>query len=174
MANRALRNTFGFNTWPILLSVFTAAILISGFHYYQLSEDGINLVCEGNSYGEDAADDLGLLLSLETKDQQVSLDYQFFRQGKLLGKIAFRGTLDTLDVASMTYRWLINDGDFQLSFGQKAIPTHMASIIDAAKRALEHSKAANLDLHIIDMDSAKGYAVIQFNPGNGIWICDLD
>ncbi|QFU21466.1 hypothetical protein FM038_004420 [Shewanella eurypsychrophilus] len=174
MANRASRNTYGFNTWPILLSLFTAAILISGFHYYQLSEDGIDLVCEGSSYGEDAADDLDLLLSLETESQLVSLDYQFFRQDKLLGKITFRGTFDTLDVASMTYKLLISEGDFQIGFGQKSIPAHMASIIDGAKRGLEHSKTASLDLHIIDMDSGKGYAVIQFNPGNGIWICDLD
>ncbi|WP_076416159.1 hypothetical protein [Shewanella sp. UCD-KL12] len=166
--------TSTFNTLPILLCIFTAVILISGFHYYQLSEDGINMVCEGNSYGEDTNDDLDLRLSLKTKNKLVSLNYQFFRQEKLLGKITFRGALDTLDVATMTYRWMIDEGDFQLSFGQKAMPTHMASIIEVAKQALEQAKVASLDMHIIDMDSAKGYAVVQFNPGNGIWICNLD
>jgi len=166
--------TATFNTLPILFCIFTGVILISGFHYYQLSEGGINMVCEGNSYGDDTSDDLDLQLSLKTQNQQVSLNYQFFRQEKLLGKITFRGTLDTLDVATMTYRWMIDEGDFQLSFGQKAIPTHMASIIDSAKQALEQAKVASLDLHIIDMDSAKGYAVVQLNPDNGIWICNLD
>ncbi len=117
MANSTPKNKYGFNTWPILFSLFTVIILISGFHYYQLSEDGLDLVCKGNSYGKDSSEDLDLLLSLETKAKQVSLDYQFFQQDKSLGKISFRGYLDTLDVASMTYRWLISEGDFQLSFG---------------------------------------------------------
>ncbi|QDO82763.1 hypothetical protein FM037_05355 [Shewanella psychropiezotolerans] len=50
----------------------------------------------------------------------------------------------------------------------------ISSIIDSAKQALAYSKIASLNLHIMDMDSAKGYAVIQFNLGNGIWICDLN
>ncbi|AQS37787.1 hypothetical protein Sps_02635 [Shewanella psychrophila] len=174
MADFSPRNKFRLKAWPILFSLLAVVILVFGLHYYHLSEDGIDLVCTGSSYGEDASDDLDLTLTLETKAKLVTLNYQFYRKDSPLGKITFRGVLDTLDVANLTYRFLIDAGEFQLSFGQNAIPPHMSSIIDSAKWALEHSKIANLDLQIIEMNNAEGYAVIQFNPGNGIWICELD
>ena len=174
MVDFSQRNKYGLQIWPILFSLFTVVILMSGLHYYHLSEDGIDLVCKGNSYGEDASDDLELLLTVETNAKEVMLNYQFSRKDNPLGKITFIGVLDTLDVASMTYRLLIDEGELQLSFGQQAIPAHMSYIIDSAKQVLADPKTARLNLHIIDMDSAKGYAVIQFHPGNGIWICDLD
>lgn len=173
MTNCSAKNKYGLKTWPILFSLLTVVILVFSLHYFQLSDDGIDLVCTGNSYGEDTSEDLDLKLSLETKSKQFSLNYQFYRKDKPLGTIIFSGVLESLDVASMTYKFVIDAGEFQLSFGQKAIPSHMSSIIDSAKRALEHSKTANLNLQIIEMNSAEGYAVIQFDPGNGIWICDL-
>ena len=174
MVDFSQRNKYGLQVWQILFCLLTVVILIFGVHYYHLSEDGIDLVCKGHSYGEDASDDLELLLTVETNAKQVSLNYQFSREDNPLGQITFRGVLDTLDVASMTYRLLIDEGELQLSFGQKAIPPHMSSIIDSAKQVFAYSTTASLHLHIIDMDSAKGYAVIQFNPGDDIWICDLD
>ncbi|MBE7214733.1 hypothetical protein MK852_13775 [Shewanella benthica] len=174
MVDFTQRNKNGLQVWPILFCLLTVVILIFGVHYYHLSEDGIDLVCKGHSYGQDASDDLELLLTVETNAKQVILNYQFSREENPLGQITFRGVLDTLDVASMTYRLLIDEGELQLSFAQKTIPPHMSSIIDWAKQTLTYSKTASLHLHIIDMDSAKGYAVIQFNPGDGIWICDLD
>ncbi len=173
MANSYSRSTYGSKLLSVLLSLVAVIILIFGLRYYHLSEKGIDLVCEGELYGEDASDDLKLTLFIETEGKNLSLNYQFFHNGYSLGKITFRGELDTIDVASMTYKFLIDGGKLQLGLDQEIIPPHIENLINTAKLALEYSKTENLDLQIINMNNNEGYAVIQFNPGNGIWICDL-
>ncbi len=173
MDNISYRNKYGSKILSVLFSLVAIIILIFSLHYYHLSEKEIYLLCEGELYGGDASDDLKLMLSIETKEKNIILNYQFFHKGYPLGKITFKGKLNTIDVASMTYKFLIDAGEFQLNFGKKTIPSHMEGLINTAKHALEYSKTENLDLQIIDMNSNEDYAVIQFNPGYGIWICDL-
>ncbi|BAJ00691.1 hypothetical protein [Shewanella violacea] len=163
-----------FRIWHISLVLFGILLVILFLHAYALNSAGINLTCRGNAFAANPADDLSLELKVKSKDKKVTLNYSFISKGLNLGGMEFRGRLDKLEVASMTYKLNIDEGDFRLNFGHKVLPSYMESFIDSASNALANSHSVKLDIHVLDMDTSNNYTAIQFIPGNSIWICELE
>lgn len=157
-----------FRTWPILIAFVVIILLSVGVHVYMVNTDSIDYSCRANAYFEDPNDGITLTLHMKSKDQVFTIDSQLYHQGKILGDTSLKGHLDDLDLVSMTYKLHTDEED--VNFTSQIQPIAVSEAF--TKEAFGSSNTTKFDVHVLDMDTDKGYAIIQFIPGNNIWLCN--
>ncbi len=152
--------------------VLTAVFLVT-WQSFTSKPKHLDLSCSAQTFevSEDISSEVKLHIS--TVDQLVTFDYQFIENGKLVSNATLSGTLKELDVANMDYQLQV-DNVYILVGDQQEWQRHdIADIINYAKTTIDHGESTLFDVRIVSMELERGYAVLQFTPGNSLWICEI-
>ncbi len=146
-----------------------------GLNYYVMNGENLTASCRANLY--DAIENrlTDVVVDISTKGKEVELQYRFLEQEIEQSSIIMRGTLLKLDLDTMTYRLALQSGELLSNIMPPRFPEQMSRLIEYTRAAPGPSPTSiPLNIHVLDMNAVQGNAVIQFQPGNGIWACELN
>ncbi|MCG9695727.1 hypothetical protein [Shewanella sp. Isolate11] len=160
-----------------LLSWFGLFIIVgaglSTWQSFKSEPKHLNFSCFSKSF--EAGGDLRseVLLNIETMGQLVTFNYEFLDDGEVASRASLSGSFKELDVTNLDYRLQVDSAEIDTGDNDDWQLQDIADIINFAQETIELGESVLFDVRVVVMEIEKGYAVLQFCPGNSLWICEL-
>ncbi len=158
----------------IWLGIFMlAAVFLATWQSFKSSPKHLDLSCSAKSFemGENLESDV--LLHIATVGKSVNFHYQFIDNGELVSSATLSGSFKTLDVANMDYQLQVDKVDIHVGDDEEWQRHDIADIVNYAQTTIEQDQSTLFDVRIVAMELERGYAVLQFSPGNSLWVCEI-
>lgn len=159
--------------WLLTCCLFVIIGLCIALHYFVGPEDNLTLSCQANLHGKDVDRDLKVAVVIKVVGKAVTLSYHFFESGVENHAMILTGKVEKLDLASMIFKMRLKHGQVVSNLSQQSFSNHMKSVINSSRLAITNGSPLSLDIHLLEIDEKQNYAIIQFDPDDGLWGCDL-
>lgn len=112
-----------------------------------------------------------LLVDLVTSGSTAQVNYRYYSvDGSSAGSISMQGKVDKIDQDSNTYFVSVSTKQETPSVD---MPQHMQYLSYVSSLNINEKGEHNLSLELLDIDKAKDYAVVLFQPSNTVCGCRL-
>ncbi len=152
--------------------ILTAVFLVT-WQSFKSKPKHLDLACDAQFFTAREEVKSEVLLHISTIGKSVNFDYQFIDDGKLASSATLSGYLQELDIANMDYQLQVDNVDIHVGNDEEWQSHDIADIINYAKATIERDESMLFGVRIVAMEVEKGYAVLQFTPGNSLWICKV-
>lgn len=162
--------------WPLALMMITILLVVFGLHNVADQKDDWDLSCDASMYKPDAANDHNhsVKLTVKSHDGHVVISYDYMENGVYQGSIRMTGDIIAFEVSSLTLHIKVTAGEALSSLNRPDLPNHFKRILDDNFAFLSRvNNGVTLSLQMSEMDLKRGFAVLNFFPGNNIWACDI-
>ncbi|GGI91957.1 hypothetical protein [Shewanella gelidii] len=163
-----------FSLWPMFFTAFFLLWVCLGLNHFAASRDIPEFRCNaelltsnllGQSDGE-------LLLNINHRNDSVVLEYLHRVEGNILGSLSLTSDLLGLEIASMTYKLLLKEGEITGNTALDMLPQNIQKLLITHTSQPNQSRLP-FDIQILDMDKNAGYSVLRLKPGNNLWVCEI-
>lgn len=134
-----------------------------------------SFICSGNLYQIDSFEertiseaDIKLLAS--TNQKQIELNYYTAPQRSQREFVSLKGTLQELNIGALSYVYEFTVVDLQVS-EQSKFAYYLAKEFSVEKLSL--GMTLTQELHVLEMDLAKKFMLVKFEPSSHLWACDI-
>lgn len=162
--------------WAINLVVLVLLLLSIGVIYrLTFVEESFMLNCSSelvnrNHIGDSDAEHY-LLVDLVAKGNRAQINYRYFNlDGSNAGNISMQGKVVSANPDTNTYSVSVKT---KQESPKGDMPQHMQYLSYVSSLSLNEKGMHNLSLELLDIDQAKDYAVVLFQPSNTVCGCRL-
>ncbi len=166
--------------WAWAVNIIVLILLLSSIGViYKLTfvEESFMLNCSSELVNRNQANDNGagaqhyLLVDLVAKGDRAQINYRYFNlDGSNAGNISMQGKVTSADKKSNIYKVSVKT---KQESPKGEMPQHMQYLSYVSSLNLNAKGMHNLSLELLDIDQAKDYAVVLFQPSNTVCGCRL-
>ncbi|MCL2918941.1 hypothetical protein [Shewanella litorisediminis] len=163
--------------WSINLCILLLLLLALGtiFSLTRGAETTL-LNCSSELYepGDGAQAKQYLLVDLVTKGKRAQMHYRYFNlDGSLAGSISMEGELKASAGAGNRYSIAIHSKEEKTAKNGAPKPMHMNYVSYVSGLNLSGKGLHEIELEILELDKARDYAIVLFQPSNTVCGCRL-
>lgn len=175
-----------FTLWPIVVTIAALIWVCLGLNHFAASRDMPNLYCESELYFQPESlhvaspfsrhsSDVVKLLTLELshRGELVFLVFKYVEDNKLVGSITLDGQLLGLEIASMTYKLLLDKHDVELTIDESELPKEIQRLIANEHNTGRKPKHLPIDIQMLELSPETGHGILQLKPSNNLWNCQI-
>ncbi|WP_372872005.1 hypothetical protein [Shewanella sp.] len=163
--------------WGINISVLAVLFIALGTIYTLTRGAETSLLnCSSELYepGDGGKARQYLLVDLVTKGKRAQMHYRYFNlDGSLAGSISMEGKLNTSPGAGNRYDISIHSKEEKPGKQGSPWPMHMNYVSYVSELNLSAKGLHQIELEILELDTARDYAVVLFQPSNTVCGCRL-
>jgi hypothetical protein len=163
--------------WGINLSILLLLMLALGTIYSLTRGAETTLLnCSSELYepGDGGKARQYLLVDLVTKGKRAQMHYRYFNlDGTQAGSISMEGKLNTSPGAGNRYNIAIHSKEEKPGKDGSPVPMHMSYVSYVSGLNLSGKGLHELELEILELDTARDYAIVLFQPSNTVCGCRL-
>ncbi|MGI2257915.1 hypothetical protein [Shewanella sp. GXUN23E] len=162
--------------WPLAVMMITILLVVLGLHGIADKKEDWNLSCDGTLYKPDKQDEMPrkVKLTVVSENGHAVIGYDYFLDGHFQGGIRMSGEIVGFEVSSLSLHVRVTKGEVLSDISKLELPPYLQKILDENINFLSKLNEGMLfTLKMSEMDLKQGFAILNVDPGNNIWACNV-
>ena len=167
-------------TWRWIINIIIIMFLLScTIALYKLTyrAPSFMLSCSSELFNRQASEQDNnhyLLVDMLSKEGQAQINYRYFNlDGSSAGTLSMQGQVNNIDTDNQIYDISVTTKQESLLAENQKVPEHFKYQSYVSRLNLNKKGMHNLSIQILELDKARDYAVVLFQPSNTVCGCRL-